>query len=77
MTTSWALATRGQLWEAGLANWGGLMLSIIALAYIPASCYFFFGGHCTRGRWFSNTLAVALVLTMTMTVVQWLARLAA
>ncbi|RMF43700.1 MAG: DUF2752 domain-containing protein [Planctomycetota bacterium] len=77
MTTSWALVTQGRLVAAMRANAGGALLAIIALAYIPSSCYFFLRGVATRGQWFSLFLATALVLALVAAIAQWLARLAA
>jgi Protein of unknown function (DUF2752) len=75
MTTSWALATRGDLGLAASTNVGGLLLAIIALAFFPASCYFFATGRATRGYWFSTLLTVSLVTAMALAIVQWLVRL--
>ncbi len=77
MTTSWSLFTRGQWTDAARANLGGLMLALIALAYLPASCYFFFSGRASRGGWFSLALAIGLILAMLIAVVQWVVRLTA
>jgi hypothetical protein len=75
MTTSWALATRGDFVAAARSNVGGLLLAIIALAFFPASCYFFATGQATRGYWFSTWLTVSLATALTLAVVQWLMRL--
>lgn len=75
MTTSWALATHGDLVAAARTNVGGLLLAIIALAFFPASCYFFATGRATRGYWFSTVLAVSLATAMVLAIVQWLIRL--
>lgn len=74
MTTSWALATRGEFAEAARANAGGLLLAIIALAFFPASCYFLALGRGTRGNWFSTLLAASLTTAMALSIVQWLIR---
>ena len=74
MTTSWSRLLRGQLMGACDANLGGALLAIIALAYIPASCYFFFTGAATRREWFSLALACALVIAMLLATAQWLLR---
>ncbi len=76
MTTSWTLVMRGRLASAMQANAGGAMLAIIALAYIPISCYFFLRGVATRGQWFSMLLAAALTLALLAAVVQWIVRMA-
>jgi Protein of unknown function (DUF2752) len=75
MTTSWAYATRGQLIAAAQVNCGGMMLSLIALAVVPASCYFFITGRATRGRWFSTALAICLVLALGLATIQWIVRI--
>jgi len=76
MTTSWAFATRGQIVAAAETNLGGLMLALIAMAYVPASCYFCIKGTATPGQWFSLSLALALVVAMLVATIQWCMRLA-
>lgn len=74
MTTSWSLATRGELLEAARINCGGLLLAIIALAYLPASCYFTWQGRSTRGGWFSLALGVSILTSLAIAIFQWLWR---
>lgn len=74
MTTSWSLATRGEFIEAGRVNCGGLLLAVIALAYLPASCYFTWRGRSTRG-WFSLALGISILTSLAIAIVQWLWRL--
>ena len=75
MTTSWSLATRGEFFEAARVNCGGLLLAIIALAYIPASCYFTWRGRSTRGGWFSLALGISILTSLAIAIAQWLWRL--
>jgi len=75
MTTSWSLATRGRFVEAASVNAGGLLLAIIAMAYLPASCYFSWRGRSTRGSWFSLALGVSILTSLAIAVAQWLWRL--
>lgn len=75
MTTSWALITRGRIVEAVSKNVGGMLLAIIAMAYLPASCYFFFKGRSSQGGRFSLTLALSLIIALCLAVCQWLVRL--
>ena len=75
MTTSWSLTMRGRLLEAGAVNAGGLFLSIIALAYLPAACYFTYRGIVTRSGWFSLALATSILSALAIAVPQWLLRL--
>lgn len=72
MTTSWAHFLRGQLVQALAANAGGVVLALIALAYIPASCYFFISGWSSRNGWFSLSLAISLLAAMAIAITQWL-----
>lgn len=76
MTTSWALATRGRLLESMQINAGGFLLVLIAIAYLPASCYFLFKGKSSRGGWFSLALAIALISALAIAIIQWCIRLA-
>ncbi|MDX1925344.1 MAG: DUF2752 domain-containing protein [Pirellulaceae bacterium] len=75
MTTSWSLATRGELLAAGRVNCGGLLLAIIAMAYLPASCYFTWRGRSTRGGWFSLALGISILTSLAIAIAQWLWRL--
>lgn len=76
MTTSWAWATRGNLWQSAEANIGGLMLALIALAYVPASCYFFVKGIASYRERFSLSLAVAMIVALLAATLQWILRIA-
>ncbi|MCA9133980.1 MAG: DUF2752 domain-containing protein [Planctomycetales bacterium] len=75
MTTSWALATRGQ-WQAAIeANAGGFLLAAIALAYFPASCYLLIGGRSRRRGVFSFVLGSGLLASLLVATLQWAIRL--
>lgn len=76
MTTSWSLFVRGDWLESVQVNTGGYMLALIALAYLPASCYLCIGGRSTRGGWLSLSLAIGLALALVVALVQWGWRLA-
>ena len=75
MTTSWSLFTRGQWLESASVNIGGFLLALIALAYVPAGCYFGFTGRASRNERFSLGLAIALVTALAFAVFQWAVRL--
>lgn len=72
MTTAWAHATRGEWRHALEANVGGMLLAIIGLAYLPASCYFFAMGRSSRSGWFSLALGTALLSALAAAVLQWM-----
>jgi hypothetical protein len=69
------LATRGEFLEAAYINCGGLLLAIIAIAYLPASCYFTWRGRSTRGGWFSLALGISILTSLAIAITQWLWRL--
>lgn len=71
MTTSWALLTRGEFLAAVNVNAGGAMLALIAMAYVPASCYFFATGRSTRNESFSFWLATFLLAAIVAAAIQW------
>jgi putative effector of murein hydrolase LrgA (UPF0299 family) len=75
MTTSWALATRGQFAASIHTNAGGFLLALTALAFIPFGCYFFATGRVSRGYWFSTLLTICMITALATSVVQWLVRL--
>ena len=75
MTTSWSYAMRGQWQRAFHANAGGLGLVVIALAYIPAFCYYVARGHWSRQGWLSFSLALSLSVAFLVAAGQWLTRL--
>ncbi len=74
MTTSWALATRGQILQSARCNVGGLLMAALAL---PAAVGLILGG--LRGRWVvwdPDPLVVSgmLALIMLAAIVQWVIR---
>jgi Protein of unknown function (DUF2752) len=75
MTTSWSLLLHGRITEAAGTNLGGMMIAIIALAYLPASCYFTVVGKSTRDGWFSLALGICLLVAVAVSVIQWLGRM--
>lgn len=75
MTTSWALSIRGHWFESMQANAGGWLLSIIALVYLPASCYFSYFGRSSRGGWVSLSFAIGLIAALAAAILQWCLRL--
>ncbi|MGN6545824.1 MAG: DUF2752 domain-containing protein [Aureliella sp.] len=75
MTTSWSYAMRGQWGSALNANAGGLGLVLIALAYIPAFCYYLARGYWSRHGWLSFSLALSLSAALLVAAGQWLTRL--
>jgi hypothetical protein len=65
---------RGQLTSAWQCNAGGLLLGLIALAYIPAFCYYVARGYWSRQGWLSFSLAWSLMTALLVAFGQWLSR---
>lgn len=71
MTTSWALAARGQWALAANANAGGFLLSLIALALVPTSCYWLAVGKTfpdDRACWI---LGMSIFAALAVAIAQW------
>lgn len=75
MTTSWSYLTRGRIIDAWHANAGGTLLGLIALAYIPAFCYYLARGYWSRHGWLSFSLAMSLSVALLVAFGQWFSRL--
>lgn len=75
MTTSWAWVTRGEMFRAIQINAGGSLLALIAIAYLPTSCYFFFGGRRSRHGRCSLVFGVGLLSALAIATLQWASRL--
>lgn len=76
MTTSWSLFVRGSWLQSAEVNAGGFLLATIALAYLPASCYFCYSGRSSQGGWVSLALAIGLATALVVALAQWAWRLA-
>ena len=66
---------RGRLADAWTANAGGTLLGLIALAFVPAICYYLARGYWSRQGWLSFSLALSLSAALLVAVGQWLSRL--
>lgn len=75
MTTSWSLVVRARVVEAIEANAGGVILALIAMAYLPLSCYFFLSGRSSRRGWFSWAMAGGIAMGLLTATIQWALRL--
>ncbi|MCC7334372.1 MAG: DUF2752 domain-containing protein [Pirellulaceae bacterium] len=71
MTTSWALATRGQWTLAAHANAGGFLLCLIALALVPTSCYWLAVGKTSPSDRTWLTLGMSLLVALAVAIAQW------
>ncbi len=71
MTTSWAWTTRGQWVLAARANAGGWILALIALAFVPASCYWLLANKALPGNRTWLMLGLLLWFALVVAVAQW------
>ena len=71
MTTSWAWATRGRWTLAVEANAGGFLLALIALALVPASCYWLAVGKTFPGDRTWLMLGMSLCVALAVATAQW------
>ncbi len=74
MTTSWAWLTRAEWGQAIKANAGGSLLALIAMAYLPASCYLFFVGRQSSHGWYTLLFGVGLLTALATAILQWAMR---
>ncbi len=75
MTTSWAWATRGQWTLAVQANAGGFLLALIALAFIPTSCYWLAIGKTFLSDRTWLILGMSLFVALAVAIAQWCCQL--
>jgi hypothetical protein len=71
MTTSWAWLTRGEIVQSLRVNAGGCLLALIALAYLPTSCYLLCGGRVSPGGQYSWAFGLSLLGALLISIVQW------
>lgn len=71
MTTAWAWTTRGHWTLAAEANAGGWLLAIIALAFVPASCYWLAVDKALPGNRTWLMLGLYLWFALAVAVAQW------
>ncbi len=76
MTTSWAHLMRGQVVQAATANVGGCLLGFMALATVPAAAWMAARGDRPGTRTVMG-VAIGLLATLAVTLVDWALRLAA
>lgn len=71
MTTSWAWATRGKWTLAAEANAGGFLLLLIALAFVPTTCYWLAAGKNLPSDRTWLLLGMSLLGALAVATVQW------
>ncbi len=71
MTTAWAWTTRGEWLLAADANAGGWLLALIALASVPASCYWLAVKKALPGNRTCWMLGLYLWFALAVAVAQW------
>jgi hypothetical protein len=76
MTTSWAHTMNGDVATALQCNTGGVLLCLLAMALVPILAILAYRGRPTRGYWLSRTVLVIVTVIVTISILEWLIRLA-
>lgn len=71
MTSSFALAIRGDLWHAAQANFVGMLLALFCLAFIPWAVASSLKGRLLGIRNFEGTLVRLVIGFMVLLLVRW------
>jgi hypothetical protein len=76
MTTAWSHLVRGQLAQAAATNAGGALLALTAMLVAPWALLSALRGRVLGGRPGRRLVVVAALMIATITLVQWLGRVA-
>ncbi len=74
MTTSWAYYTEGRWMSSFVTNAGGFAFAVIATFAVPLLGYLAITGQQARA-WMLPTLAIVMIVALTITLVDWTIRL--
>ncbi len=76
MTTSWAHTMKADFPSAIKANVGGVLLCLLSVAVFPCFWWMAIRGQTINNRWFTHVVATVLVIAMSISILEWLIRLA-
>lgn len=76
MTTSWAYAMKADFTNAIGANVGGVLLCLLSLAVFPCLMWMSIRGQTINSRWFAQVVVTVLVIAISISIIEWLIRLA-
>ncbi|MEQ1828397.1 MAG: DUF2752 domain-containing protein [Pirellula sp.] len=76
MTTSWAHTLNGDLASGLRSNCSGVMLCFLAMWMVPCLLWLAIRGRPSRSRWVSRSTLVLMIGIVSISVIEWLIRLA-
>ena len=76
MTTSWAYTMKADFTSAIGANVGGVLLCLLSVAVFPCFLWMAIRGQTVNNRWFTQVVATVLVIAMSISIIEWMIRLA-
>ena len=76
MTTAWAYTMEGDFENAIGSNVGGVLLCLLSVCVFPCLLWMAIRGESIRNRWFVQVALAVLVIAISISIIEWLIRLA-
>ncbi len=76
MTTAWAYTMKADFTSAIGANVGGVLLCLLSVAVFPCLLWMAIRGQSINNRWFVQVVIAVLVIAISISIIEWLIRLA-
>ena len=76
MTTAWAYTMKADFTSAIEANVGGVLLCLLSVAVFPCLLWMAIRGQTINNRWFVQVVVAVLVIAISISIIEWLIRLA-
>ncbi len=76
MTTAWAYTMKADFTSAIGANVGGVLLCLLSVAVFPCLLWMAIRGQSINNRWFVQVVIAVLVIAISLSIIEWLIRLA-
>ena len=76
MTTSWAHTMKGDFASGIRANVGGVLLCLLSIAVFPCLLWMGICGRSLPFYWFGQVAVTVLLIAMSISIVEWIIRLA-
>ena len=76
MTTAWAYTMKADFTSAIGANVGGVLLCLLSVAVFPCLLWMAIRGQSINNRWFTQVVIAVLVIAISISIIEWLIRLA-
>ena len=76
MTTAWAYTMKGDFENAIGSNVGGVLLCLLSVCVFPCLLWMALRGDSIGKRWFVQVALAVLVIAISISIIEWLIRLA-